>query len=161
MCLKAPVNDPLSGARFAAGPQTISGAAALAFVRQRHGLPEGDLSRIRRQQVFLAAVADKVLVQRHPDRPDQARRALIDVLQSALVIDAGWDLLAFARQASDIAAGNLRFLTIPTRGPETNDARRRRAGRRGRRAGLRRPAIAEQAGGRRGRRRTRRSRRPR
>ena len=42
-------------------------------------------------------------------------------MQSALVIDAGWDLLAFAQQASDIAAGNLRFLTIPTRGPETND----------------------------------------
>ncbi len=61
VCLREPVDDPLSGARFPAGPQTISGAAALAFVRQRHGLPEGDLSRIRRQQVFLAAVADKIL----------------------------------------------------------------------------------------------------
>ena len=61
MCLKDAVDDPLSGARFPAGPRTISGADALAFVRQRHGLPEGDLSRIRRQQVFLAAVADKVL----------------------------------------------------------------------------------------------------
>ncbi len=37
------------------------------------------------------------------------------------MIDAGWDLLTFAQQASDIAAGNLRFRTIPTRGPETND----------------------------------------
>lgn len=120
VCLKAPVNDPLSGARFAAGPQTISGAAALSFVRQRHGLPEGDLSRIRRQQVFLAAVADKVLSSHTLTDPTKLT-GLIDVLQSALVIDAGWDLLAFARQASDIAAGNLRFLTIPTRGPDTND----------------------------------------
>jgi LCP family protein required for cell wall assembly len=120
VCLKAPVNDPLSGARFAAGPQTISGAAALAFVRQRHGLPEGDLSRIRRQQVFLAAVADKVLSSHTLTDPTKLA-GLISVLQSALVIDADWDLLAFARQASDIAAGNLRFLTIPTRGPETND----------------------------------------
>jgi LCP family protein required for cell wall assembly len=120
VCLKAPVNDPLSGARFAAGPQTISGAAALSFVRQRHGLPEGDLSRIRRQQVFLAAVADKVLSSHTLTDPTKLA-GLISVLQSALVIDADWDLLAFARQASDIAAGNLRFLTIPTRGPETND----------------------------------------
>ena len=61
VCLKAPVDDPLSGAHFPAGPQTVSGGDALAFVRQRHGLPQGDLSRIRRQQVFLAAVADKIL----------------------------------------------------------------------------------------------------
>ncbi len=120
VCLTDAVDDPLSGARFAAGPQTVSGAAALAFVRQRHGLPEGDLSRIRRQQVFLAAVADKVLSSH--TLTDPARLAgLVEAVQSALVIDADWDLLAFARQAADIAGGNLRFLTIPTRGPETNE----------------------------------------
>ena len=120
VCLTAPVNDPLSGARFPAGPQTISGAAALSFVRQRHGLPEGDLSRIRRQQVFLAAVADKVLSSHTLTDPAKLT-GLIEVLQSALVIDADWDLLAFARQAAGIAGGNLRFVTIPTRGPDTND----------------------------------------
>src|SRR5690606_12780942 len=40
VCLRNPVDDHLSGARFPAGPQTISGADALAFVRQRHGLPD-------------------------------------------------------------------------------------------------------------------------
>ena len=75
VCLKNAVDEPLSGARFPAGPLTVSGADALAFVRQRHGLPEGDLSRIRRQQVFLAAVADKVLAGGHADRPGQAGRA--------------------------------------------------------------------------------------
>jgi LCP family protein required for cell wall assembly len=120
VCLKRAVDDPLSGARFAAGRQTLAGADALAFVRQRHGLPEGDLSRIRRQQVFLAAVADKVLSSH--TLTDPAKLAgLIEALQAALVIDADWDLLAFARQAADIAAGNVRFLTIPTRGPETNE----------------------------------------
>jgi LCP family protein required for cell wall assembly len=120
VCLKAAVNDPLSGARFPAGPQTIFGANALAFVRQRHGLPDGDLSRIRRQQVFMAAAADKILSARTLTDPAKLE-GLVQAVQSALVIDAGWDLLAFAQQASDIAAGNLRFLTIPTRGPETND----------------------------------------
>ena len=119
VCLTAPVDEPLSGARFPAGPQTISGGDALAFVRQRHGLPEGDLSRIRRQQVFLAAVADKILSAGTLTDP-AALGALIDVAQQSVVLDEGWDLLAFAQQASDLAAGNLEFVTIPTAGLEHN-----------------------------------------
>jgi LCP family protein required for cell wall assembly len=119
VCLTGAVDDELSGARFPAGPQTLSGADALAFVRQRHGLPEGDLSRIRRQQVFLAAVADKILSSGTLADPT-ALKALIDVAQRSLVIDEGWDVLAFARQAADIAAGNIEFVTIPTQGLETN-----------------------------------------
>lgn len=120
VCLAGPVDEPLSGARFAAGQQTISGRDALAFVRQRHGLPDGDLSRIRRQQVFLAAVADKVLSAGTLTDP-AALGALIEVVQQSVVLDEGWDLLGFAQQASDIAAGNLEFVTIPTAGLETNN----------------------------------------
>ncbi|MCE0766651.1 LCP family protein, partial [Pseudonocardia kujensis] len=120
VCLKAPVDDDFSGARFAAGRQTISGADALAFVRQRHGLPEGDLSRIRRQQVFLAAVADKILSSGTLTN-GSTLSALMDVARKSLVIDSGWDLLGFARQASDIAAGNIDFMTVPTRGGATNE----------------------------------------
>jgi LCP family protein required for cell wall assembly len=119
VCLRKPVDEPLSGAHFPAGPQTISGPDALAFVRQRHGLPDGDLSRIRRQQVFLAAVADKILA--GGTLSDPARmNALIGVAQQSVVIDEGWDLLGFARQAADLAAGNLHFVTIPTSGLDSN-----------------------------------------
>ncbi|MCW2717809.1 MAG: cell envelope-related transcriptional attenuator [Pseudonocardia sp.] len=120
VCLKAPVNDVLSGANFAAGPQTISGADALAFVRQRHGLPQGDLSRIRRQQVFLAAVSHKILAAGTLTDPGALSR-LVGVAQQSLTIDSGWDLLAFAQQASSVAAGDLEFVTIPTKGNATND----------------------------------------
>jgi LCP family protein required for cell wall assembly len=120
VCLREPVDEPLSGARFRAGPQTISGTDALAFVRQRHGLPDGDLSRIRRQQVFLAAVADKVLSGGTLTDPGRLG-ALVAVAQQSLVIDGGWDLLAFAQQAADIAAGNMQFVTIPTSGRENNN----------------------------------------
>ncbi|MDN5918294.1 MAG: LCP family protein, partial [Pseudonocardia sp.] len=61
VCLVAPVDDSYSGAHFPAGPQTVQGAAALAFVRQRHGLPDGDLDRVRRQQEFIASMAHTVL----------------------------------------------------------------------------------------------------
>jgi LCP family protein required for cell wall assembly len=119
VCLRKAVDDPLSGAHFAAGPQTISGTDALAFVRQRHGLPEGDLSRIRRQQVFMAAVADKILSS--GTLTDPARlAALVGVAQQSLVIDANWDLLGFAQQAAGLAAGNLQFVTIPTNGGDSN-----------------------------------------
>ncbi|WP_281689003.1 LCP family protein [Pseudonocardia thermophila] len=118
VCLRAPTSDPLSGANFAAGRQTISGVDALAFVRQRHGLPQGDLSRVRRQQVFLAAVANKILSA--GTLTDPARlSALIGVAQESLVIDSGWDLLAFAQQAANLAGGRLEFTTIPTEGTET------------------------------------------
>jgi LCP family protein required for cell wall assembly len=119
VCLRAPVDEELSGARFPAGPQTISGAGALAFVRQRHDLPDGDLSRIRRQQVFLAAVADKILSGGTLTDPGKLS-ALVGVAQQSLVIDSGWDVLAFAQQASDIAAGDIEFVTIPTRGLDSN-----------------------------------------
>ncbi|WP_308258066.1 LCP family protein [Pseudonocardia lacus] len=119
VCLNRAVDDHLSGARFPAGPQTIAGRDALAFVRQRHGLPDGDLSRIRRQQAFLAAVADKILSGGTLTDPAKLG-GLIDVVQRSVVIDAGWDLLSFARQASDLAGGNLEFVTVPTRGAETN-----------------------------------------
>ena len=120
VCLKAAVDDPLSGARFPAGPRTVEGGDALAFVRQRHGLPQGDLSRIRRQQVFLAAVAEKILAAGTLTDPAKLT-ALVAATQQSVVLDRSFDLLAFARQASGIAGGNLEFLTVPTRGTETNN----------------------------------------
>src|SRR5262249_33780335 len=53
VCLKAPTPDDETDASFPAGVQTISGVQALNFVRERHGLPNGDLDRIARQQAFL------------------------------------------------------------------------------------------------------------
>lgn len=119
VCLAAPTRDRLSGANFAAGVQTIAGAAALAFVRQRHGLPQGDLSRIRRQQVFLAATAEKLLSAGTLTNPS-ALGALLAVAQQSVVIDSGWDLLGFAQEAADIAKGDIAFVTIPTAGAENN-----------------------------------------
>ncbi|HEU5110974.1 MAG TPA: LCP family protein, partial [Micromonosporaceae bacterium] len=41
VCLNEAVDEPKSGASFPKGLQTISGAAALSFVRQRYDLPNG------------------------------------------------------------------------------------------------------------------------
>src|SRR6201981_1181945 len=56
VCLNQAVYDAYSGADFSAGPQRLDAAQALAFVRQRHGLDNGDLDRTHRQQAFLVSV---------------------------------------------------------------------------------------------------------
>jgi hypothetical protein len=39
---------------------------------------------------------------------------LVDALTKAVVLDKGWDLLAFAQQLSDLTGSKLQFQTIPT-----------------------------------------------
>ncbi|MFD0920406.1 LCP family protein [Saccharopolyspora rosea] len=116
VCLKAPARDDYSGADFHAGPQTVSGADALAFVRQRHGLPRGDLDRVVRQQAFLAGLARSALstgVLANPSR----LQSLIGSVQESIVLDRGWDVMAFAERMRNVAAGALRFTTIPIEDP--------------------------------------------
>lgn len=112
VCLNAPVHDTYSGADFAAGPQTLSGAQALAFVRQRHGLANGDLDRIARQQAFLSGMAKKVLSA--GTFTDVSKlNSLVSAVQGAVVLDKGWDVLSFAQQLRGMTSGAIGFATIP------------------------------------------------
>ena len=120
VCLRAPVDDEFSGAQFPAGPQTISGADALAFVRQRHGLPRGDLDRVVRQQVFLAGLADKVLSAGTLANPGRIRE-LTDATQQALVLDRNLNVLDFASRMRGVAAGDVEFVTVPVLGEASSD----------------------------------------
>jgi LCP family protein required for cell wall assembly len=116
VCLKAATQDPYSGANFPAGPQTISGAQALAFVRQRHGLPQGDLDRIKRQQVFMASLAKTVLSGGTLSNPAKLT-TLIDAIKKTVTLDQGWDVLSFAQQMQSMSSGKITFHTIPTGNP--------------------------------------------
>ena len=113
VCLNKAVNDDLSGAHLSAGPQTLSGAPALAFVRQRHGLPNGDLDRIIRQQVFMSGMAKKVfskdMLTPGSDTLDKLRQAV----QKSVVLDKDWNVIQFAQQMMTFTGDNLEFKTIP------------------------------------------------
>jgi LCP family protein required for cell wall assembly len=115
VCLKAPVHDRFSGANFPAGPQLISGPDALAFVRQRHGLPRGDLDRIVRQQAYMASLAHKVLTAGTLANPSRINQ-LINATQQSLVLDARFDVLDFAARIQGLAAGHVVFETVPVLG---------------------------------------------
>ena len=101
-----------SGAVFPAGPQVISGADALKFVRQRHGLPRGDFDRIVRQQVFIAGVLRKMLSEEVLlDLGKQ--RELVRAAADSLTVDQSLDLLQLAEQMQSVTAGSIEFQTIP------------------------------------------------
>lgn len=120
VCLREPVHDWYSGANFPAGVQTLDGAQSLAFVRQRHGLTNGDLDRTHRQQAFLASAVNKL---QHAGVFDDLSKigALLDVARKDVVVDSGFDLLSFIHQASAVTAGNVTFYTLPIKGFATED----------------------------------------
>ncbi|MGQ0778499.1 MAG: LCP family protein [Pseudonocardiales bacterium] len=121
VCLRAPVEDRASGANFPAGPQTISGPDALAFVRQRQGLPRGDLDRVVRQQVFLAAFADQALSTGTLANPGRIRE-LIDATKQSLALDEDFNVLDFASRIQGIAAGQVEFMTVPLLGEANSES---------------------------------------
>lgn len=112
VCLNDAVDEPLSGANFPAGEQTLSGAQALSFVRQRHGLPRGDLDRIVRQQVYMASLVHEVLSAKTLSNPGKLGQ-LSSAVQRSVVLDEDWDVIGFAKELQNLAGGQVQFQTIP------------------------------------------------
>jgi LCP family protein required for cell wall assembly len=119
VCLNAAVKDRQSGADFPAGQQTVQGKAALSFVRQRHGLPGGDLDRIRRQQAFLAGAANKILSVGTLSNPSKLS-SLVTAANRSLVLDKNFDLLSFGQQMVGLTSGRITFVTIPIAGSDSS-----------------------------------------
>jgi LCP family protein required for cell wall assembly len=120
VCLNHATSDSYSGANFHAGYQHLDPRQALAFVRQRHGLPNGDLDRTHRQQAFLDSVMHQLRTE--GILSDLAKmQALLGVAKQYVITDAGWDLLDFAAQMRSLTSGNLVFRTLPIQGYATID----------------------------------------
>jgi LCP family protein required for cell wall assembly len=106
-----------SGIDLPKGVSVIKGVQALAFVRQRHGLPHGDLDRIKRQQYFLKAAFQKLTSAGALLNPFKLRDMLTAV-GSSLLIDSKLDLISLARQFESLTSGKINFATIPNNGPQ-------------------------------------------
>jgi LCP family protein required for cell wall assembly len=117
VCLNGRVRDSYSGVDLPAGRHLVSGAGALAFVRQRHGLEDGDLDRIARQQAFAAGLAQRVLAPGTITDPARLQR-LVDIATRYLVLDSGWDLDQALSQMRQVSTEALTFYTIPTGRPD-------------------------------------------
>jgi LCP family protein required for cell wall assembly len=125
VCLNHPVPlDPNSGFYAAhAGYQHLNAKMALAFVRQRDGLTNGDLDRTHRQQAFI----DSVMHQLNTEGvlSDLTKiQALLSVAKQYVITDSGWDLLDFAAQMRSLTSGNLTFRTLPIQAYATIDGQK-------------------------------------
>ncbi|WP_231499893.1 LCP family protein [Saccharothrix sp. NRRL B-16314] len=112
VCLNAATFDEYSGADFPAGRQHLTAAQAMAFVRQRHGLPNSDLDRVRRQQAFISAVMHRIR-----SEGLNALGPLAEVAKQYVVLSADWDVLSMAQGTTGI-----RFHTLPLENDPAADA---------------------------------------
>ncbi|MGW0470399.1 LCP family protein [Streptomyces coeruleorubidus] len=120
LCLDKPVRDEDSGADLPAGCQTLDGAEALAFVRQRKQEAQGDLGRTRNQQKFLAALARKAVTPStlaDPSKTFPTLRAGLDTL----IVDESTelpDLMSLFEAMRKAASGGGRQLNVPVADPD-------------------------------------------
>jgi LCP family protein required for cell wall assembly len=118
VCLNHPVPlDANSGFYTThAGYQHLNAKMALAFVRQRDGLTNGDLDRTHRQQAFI----DSVLHQLKTAGVLSDLGKITSLLSTAsqyVITDSGWNLLDFATQMRSLTAGHISFKTAPLAPP--------------------------------------------
>ena len=98
----------------------LSAPQALAFVRERDNLANGDLDRTHRQQ----AVLDYVIWKMENDGALTDIGQLTSLLNTAkqyLITDSTWNLLDFAPQMRALTGKNLQFYTAPIEGYATID----------------------------------------
>ena len=119
VCLKQPASDPsYSGANIPAGYHLLDAAQALAFVRQRHNLTNGDLDRTHRQQAVIDYVIWKLKKQGVLTDIGQVSQ-LLTLAHQYLITDRGWNLLDFLTEMNALTGKNLTFRTLPITGYAT------------------------------------------
>ena len=120
VCLKQAASDPaFSGANILAGYHALSAAQALAFVRQRENLPNGDLDRTHRQQAVLDYVIWKVKHQNLVADLVEGN-ALLNDLKTFMITSGGWNIVEFATEMQNLTGRNLVFQTLPIQTQENN-----------------------------------------
>jgi LCP family protein required for cell wall assembly len=130
VCLSVPADDPGdaaegtggSGFHSAAGPNIhLDGFRALEFVRQRHGLPNGDIDRINRQHRFMAAIFRNVKSTGTLLNPLKLNQVATSFARDVSV-DPGTrldDLVSLASSLKNLDPSRVAFYTVPTAtGPE-------------------------------------------
>jgi LCP family protein required for cell wall assembly len=120
VCLNEAVDDPYSTLVLPAGTSTLDAQQALAFVRQRHGLPQGDLDRVIRQQYFLSIEAHKILSAGTLLNPVKLKNVL-NAVSSSIQTDPGLNLLNLAGELHGLTGSKITSATIPVSGTPTID----------------------------------------
>lgn len=108
-------HDSQQNRQWTAGTYTMDGPTALAYVRQRYGLPGGDLDRIARQQNFLRALMAKSLSKVSLFDPVETGR-LLDATAKAVSVDdqlSNSELRDLALGLRDLGSSDVSFIRPP------------------------------------------------
>ncbi len=117
VCIPETIDDRSHGIYLEAGTRKLQGQEALNYVRERYAVSGGsDIGRMKRQQAFVASMANAVVTAGTLARPDHLIRFL-DSATKSLTVDVGLEnVVKIARlgiQFKDIGLDNIQFLTIP------------------------------------------------
>ncbi|QBR92347.1 LCP family protein [Nocardioides euryhalodurans] len=117
VCIPEDIVDPAHGINIPAGTREIEGREALNYVRARYTLGDGsDISRIKRQQAFIAAMAKKVVSAGTLARVDRLVGFLNAATKSLTVDEDLENVIDIARIGvgfQGIGLDNIKFLTVP------------------------------------------------
>lgn len=116
LCVGTTRSDKDSGDYLTAGTHSnVSGAEALAFVRDRKGLASGDLDRIADQQYFVSQVLKKVLAAGTLANPVRLT-SLLNATTESLTADKRFglsQLRTLASRLSNLDSSHVTFVTLP------------------------------------------------
>jgi LCP family protein required for cell wall assembly len=117
VCIPEDIEDPAHGINIPAGTREIRGKEALNYVRARYTLGDGsDIGRVKRQQAFIAAMANKVISNGVVARFDRLV-PFLNAATSSLVVDKDMgNVFKIARVGlgfKNIGLDNIKFITAP------------------------------------------------
>lgn len=115
ICTVQPLKDSYTGLDLPAGTHTLMGGQALQYVRARHLDGASDLSRMKRQQRFLAALIDRATSSGILLNPLKFRDVTRAVLGSVRA-DQGFgtdELLTLGRAMRNFSPSSSEFTTVP------------------------------------------------
>ena len=116
VCVPEDIDDPSTASPSRPAPASINGNEALNYVRVRHVVGDGsDIGRIKRQQAFIAAMANKVVSGGMLARPDRLV-GFLDAATKSLTTDiasASREIAKVGYQFKDIGLKRIQFITVP------------------------------------------------
>ena len=117
ICVPEEVNDTHGNIHLKAGTRVAKGKEALDYVRVRANISSnGDIGRMKRQQVFIASMVNKVMSAGTLARPDRLLGFLKAATKSLTVDEGLGDLKKMAdlgMEFRDIKLDEIKFITVP------------------------------------------------
>jgi LCP family protein required for cell wall assembly len=100
---------------FDKGVQTMDGAAALDYARERYSFADGDFARIRHQQQVIKAILNKASTGGLLTDPGRLN-AFLKATADAVTVDNNLNIFSTASDLRHLRSENLTFLTNPSKG---------------------------------------------